>query len=68
MGFGSLSAFARSAAGVAVVDAGGFQHVQTEAFVFGVGGDDLGRAEGADGVVESVGVQVQGQSVREGSA
>ena len=68
MGLGSLSAFACGAAGVAVVYARRFEHVQPEAFVFGVRGDDFSWAEWADSIVESVGVEIQGQSIRKSSA
>lgn len=44
----------------------GLEHEEAEPVELVVGGDDLGRSEGPHGVVERVGVEVEGQSVGEG--
>ncbi len=68
VGLGCLSALARCATWVSVVNSRWLQHVKSEAFVFWVRGDDFWWAEWSDCVVKSVCVQVEGQPVRKGSA
>lgn len=65
LGFGDLPALAGRAAGVPEVVAGGLQHEELEAVQFVVRSDDFSRSEGADCVVESVGVEVEGEAIAE---
>lgn len=68
VGLCCLSALACSTAWVTVVNSWGFEHVKSEAFVFWVGSDDLSWSKRSDCVVESVCVEVEGESVWEGSS
>lgn len=68
LGFGDLPALAGRAAGVAEVVARWLEHEQLEAVQLVVGGDDFGGSEGADGVVERMGVEVEREPIAEGAS